>query len=106
MVLTHTNTYKKITKVMISKTNKIYKLSTMCSEDLFATEGQLFYVRHKYREWDNLKRRAVRKFKSPKWIKLKDLTKDYYVGVAINEEAKLPKWRGIEVNSSYAKKRE
>ena len=79
---------------MINQADKIYKLSTMCSDDLFVTEEHPFLVREKYKEWDNESRVYKRKFKIPKWIKVKDLNKDFYVGIAINQEGKLPTWEG------------
>lgn len=94
MVLTHKNRYKKVIKPMINQADKIYKLSTMCSDDLFVTEEHPFLVREKYKEWDNESRVYKRKFKIPKWIKVKDLNKDFYVGIAINQEGKLPTWEG------------
>ena len=93
-VLTHKNRYKKVVKPMINKANHIYKLSTMCSDDLFATEEHPFYVRKKYKIWNNHKRTYDRKFENPSWIKVKDLSKDFYVGIAINKKSELPNWTG------------
>lgn len=93
-VLTHKNRYKKVVKPMINKANHIYKLSTMGSDDLFATEEHPFYVRKKYKIWNNHKRTYDRKFENPSWIKVKDLSKDFYVGIAINKKSELPNWTG------------
>lgn len=109
-VLTHTNTYRKVVKPMSNYADHIYRLKTMCSEDLMVTGEHPFYVRERSRvhnnNMPNLKRGRgyERKFSEPKWIEAKDLSKDYYVGVAINQESNLPKWNGVEVNSSYAKR--
>ena len=102
-VLTHTNKYQKVVKPMINKANYIYRIKTMCAEDLMVTREHPFYVRKRYREWNNQKRSYDRKFKEPTWVKAKELNKDFYVGVAINQEEKLPTWEGIEVNLPYAK---
>lgn len=93
-VLTHTNSYQEVVKPMINKANHLYKIDTMCSDTLYTTEEHPFYIRKRYREWNNEKRMYNRKFKEPQWIKAKDLDKDCYVGIAINQESKLPKWNG------------
>ena len=99
-VLTHTNSYQKVVKPMINKANHLYKVDTMCSDTLYTTEEHPFYVRKKYYEYDpkiryeNGKMKKLRKFKEPQWIKVKDLNKDCYIGIAINQESKLPKWNG------------
>ena len=108
-VLTHTNTYQKVVKPMINKANKIYKLKTMCSEDLFVTEEHPFYVRKRIRVANNnmphLKRGRgyERKFLNPEWVRVKDLSKDYYVGIAINQKSQLPEWNGCTVPRPYGK---
>lgn len=93
-VLTHTNLYQEVVKPMINKANHLYKVDTMCSDTLYTTEEHPFYIRKRYREWNNEKRMYDRKFKEPQWIKAKDLDKNCYVGIAINQESKLPKWNG------------
>lgn len=109
-VLTHNNRYKKVVKPMINKADHIYKLSTMCSEDLLVTEEHPFYVRKKYYEfndeirYDNGAMKRLRKFSEPSWVKAKDLTKDYYVGCAINTKSELPNWQGIEYNGAWGHK--
>ena len=97
-VLTHKNRYKKVKKPMTNIADHIYKLSTMPSEDLFVTEEHPFYVREKYFEWNNNTKKKERKFKEPIWKEIKELNKDYYVGVAINQKKKLPKWNGVQDN--------
>ena len=99
-VLTHTNSYQEVVKPMTNKANHLYKVDTMCSDTLYTTEEHPFYVRKKYYEYDpniryeNGKMKKLRKFKEPQWIKAKDLDKDCYVGISINQESKLPNWNG------------
>ena len=96
MVLTHTNQYQKVIKPMKNYCDSyVYKIDAMCSDPIYTTAEHPFYVRERYRTWDNSKRRYDRKFKNPEWVKAKDLTKDYYVGVAINQKSEIPKWDGI-----------
>lgn len=94
-VLTHTNTYQKVTKTMNKLGWNIYELNTMSSEPLYVTEEHPIYVRKKLYKWDNDTKRKVRYFEAPEWVQVKDLSKDYYVGIAINQEEKLPSWKGV-----------
>lgn len=93
-VLTHKNRYRKVIKPMINNANHIYRLKTMPSDDLYVTEEHPFYVRKLERVWDKTANRKIRKFSDPKWVKIKDMSKDYYVGIAINNKEELPKWGG------------
>lgn len=45
MVLTHTNSFKKVILPMINKTKELYELKTMCSEPLYGTSEHPFYIR-------------------------------------------------------------
>ena len=70
-VLTHTRTYQKVTKTMDKLACGIYELNVPCSEPIYATAEHPFYVR---------------KFHThPEWKPLKELTPDYYIGIAIDE---------------------
>nr|WP_286675527.1 DNA (cytosine-5-)-methyltransferase [Clostridium sp. ZBS18] len=104
-VLTHTNTYQKVVKPMINKADNIYRLKTMCSEDLLVTEEHPFYVRKRVKINTRVHGEPYRerKFNNPEWVKVKDLSKDYYVGVAINQKSELPKWEGCVVPRPYNK---
>lgn len=89
-VLTHTNDYKKVVKTMINETNTIYKVDTMPSESLYVTGEHPFYVRKRYREWNNNRRMYDRKFSNPEWIEAKKLNRDYFIGTAINNKSIIP----------------
>ena len=105
-VLTHKNRYQKVVKPMINKADHLYRLSTMASDDLYVTEEHPFYVRRKSRiriKKDG-KTKQVRHFSEPEWINAKDLSKDYYVGIAINKESRLPDWNGITITYTDNKK--
>lgn len=103
-VLTHTNSYKRVVKPMSNYVDgSIYKIKTMCATDTYVTGNHPFYVRERYKEWNNDMRRYVRKFKKPEWVEAKKLSKDYYVGVAINKASEYPNWDGVEINSTWAK---
>lgn len=97
-VLTHTNGFQKVLKPMINKANHIYEIKNMASEDLYVTEEHPFYTRERKRI------NNVRKFDKPKWVKTKDLTKDNYLGVAINQKSELPIWDGVTFKWSDERK--
>lgn len=103
-VLTHTNQYKKVVKPMVNYVDeKIYNIKTMCATDTFVTKEHPFYVRERHRVYDKEMKKTVRKFKDAEWVKAEDLTKNHYVGIAINNECEFPNWGGIEVNSTWNK---
>lgn len=95
-VLTHTNSYKKVIAPMVKAyKGDLYTIKAMPIDELYCTSEHPFYVRRKYRQWNNNRRVWERKFENPKWVEAKDLSTDYYLGVAINQESKLPTWGGV-----------
>ena len=115
MVLTHTNQYQKVVKPMRNYCNSyVYKINAMCSDPILTTEEHPFYVRKRYWQYSTDcryesgaskgKEKKQRLFSQPEWIKAKDLTKDCYVGVAINQKAEVPKWEGITLHWSDGRK--
>lgn len=104
MVLTHKNRFRRVLDTMDCSADALYRLNTMCCDDILATEEHPFYVRKRYREWNNSKRMYDRKFSEPEWVNIKDLTKDYYVGLAINQNSKIPKWDGVTFKWSDGRK--
>ena len=98
-VLTHTNTFKKVVKPMAkSFTGNLYRINAMAFDTLVCTPEHPFYVRERYKVWDNSHRVYKRLFHKPKWVEAKDLTKDHYLGIAINRNESYPKWNGVEDN--------
>lgn len=102
MVLTHTNQYQKVIKPMKNYCDSyVYKINAMCSDPIYTTEEHPFYVRKRHRvsnpseRYSNGRLKRIRKFDEPEWVKAKDLTKDYYIGVAINQKSEIPKWDGM-----------
>lgn len=76
MVLTHKNRFKKVVLPMKKQANKLFRVSSLCSEDLLCTKEHPFYIRRKY---DTL-------ITKPSWIKAKYLKKDDYLGIAIDTQ--------------------
>lgn len=96
-VLSHNNEYHTVTNFIEQGQKEIWHINAMAFHELRTTENHRFYVRTRYREWDNSIRRYVRKFKEPCWKECKELTKDDYLGLAINTESIMPKWEGIKI---------
>ena len=96
-VLTHTNTFQKVVKPMKRLYNgEMYKLNAMSFDEIVCTPEHPFYVRERKKVWDKTIRRYHREFDSPKWVDAKDLTKNHYLGIAINQNSQLPNWSGVE----------
>ena len=99
-VLTHKNKYEKVVDTFLRESNDIYEINTMSSSKMRATGNHPFYVREKYRAYNSVTGNMDRKFKQPIFMELKDLTKDYYVGSAINCEKIIPIWDGITIKKN------
>lgn len=95
-VLTHTNQFKTVIDWGKTSNKKILKLSAMGAEEILATPNHKFYVRQKYRKYKSYyedgarKRKAERLFKDPEWKELQEITRDDYLGIAINQKSENP----------------
>ena len=94
MVLTHTNRYKKVTNVFNQGIKDIVNIKGMAIHNIKTTENHKFLTRERYRSWNNNRRSYDRLFRAPEWVEAKDLSRDHYLGLAINQESKLPSWDG------------
>lgn len=98
-VLTHTNNFRKVAKPMVNAyKGDLYHINAMSFDSLICTPEHPFYVRKRYKKWNNPYRRWDRLFHNPEWVEAKDLTKDHYLGIAINQNESLPIWNGVEDN--------
>lgn len=94
-VLSHTNELRKV----ITPMAKPY-IGNMCSikamgfHHLVCTPEHPFYAIKRYRYGH----KRERMFTSPEWIHAEHLTKDHFLGYAINKESKLPVWEGVSDN--------
>lgn len=68
----------------------------MCSTEIKTTENHRFLVREKFFEWNNERKTSERKFLEPTWVECKDINKNHYMGIAINQNSILPDYKGIE----------
>lgn len=101
-VLTHSNEYQTVTESMMTGNKNIYKINAMCFDEIRCTDNHKFYIRTKHRKCTHIKGVSVnfRWFENPIWKECKDLTKDDYLGYAINQNSIIPKWDGITLTWS------
>ncbi len=99
-VLTHKNQYKPVLELMRRPVQeKIRKLKIRGSEEILTTQEHPFYIKQVSQKWNNQKRRYEKVVSNPMWLAAKDLNKNSYVGIAINQSSKLIDWDGV-VNDS------
>lgn len=91
-VLTHKNKFEEVKNTFVKIANELYNIKIMGSENIECTENHPFYVRK--RKFTKVNKKHVVKLNDPEWIKAKDLDKNCFVGVAINQKSKLPEWKG------------
>lgn len=90
-VLTHNNRYRKVLKTGSKPHDDyIYEINGMSFHRIFSTGNHPFYVRERYRYGH----KSIRAFREPCWVKAESLSKDHYLGVAINQESAIPRWDG------------
>ncbi len=97
-VITHTNEYKEVYETMVNYSDDIYEITTRNSFPIKATGSHPFYVREKKQKYVNKKAGYKTIWGKAEWKWLRDLNKNYYVGVAINNKSELPNWTGVPDN--------
>ena len=97
-VLTHNNTYEKVIHSECTGEKNIFSINAMCFDKIQCTANHRFYVktRHRCNTHKNGKPIAYRYFDTPIWKQCKDLTKDDYLGYAINQNSIIPTWDGVD----------
>lgn len=91
-VLTHDKTYQTVSNTFNNGIKPILRINAMAVDEIQCTPNHKFYVR-------TLKRvghKAIRTFLEPCWKQARELTKKDYLGVAINQNAIIPNWNGID----------
>ena len=97
-VITHNNDYQKVIAAKKTGEKLIYKIKGMAIDELRCTENHRFYVRKMARHYptENGRRKKIRTFENPEWIECKNLNKNHYLGIAINQNSIIPEWEGID----------
>lgn len=98
-VLTHTNQYQRVLAGRKTGEKPTFSIKGMGIDELVCTENHKFYVRRMTKHFSTLpngKRGVVREFSEPFWVECKDLTKQHYLGVAINQNSVVPQWDGVD----------
>lgn len=93
--LTHTGEWKNVvTPMRRTYKGRMVHLRAMMMDSIRCTANHPFYARkmkHVGHEWK-------RTFLTPEWVHAEDLTKEYYLGMPINNKSELPKWEGVSLN--------
>lgn len=100
MVLAHDNHYHKVVKSVYIGNRNIWHINSMNSDGIDCTENHKFYVRTRHRINTHKDGKTVkyRYFDSPIWKECKNLTKDDYLGYAINQNSIIPEWTDSDSN--------
>ena len=108
-VLTHKNRYRRVYATQKTNKHDIYNIKISGCETVTVSSEHPYYVRKKLSRTTRIKGKSVRisGLDMPKWVKAKDLTTDYKVGIPINGESKIPQWHGCmyETKNSYGRTR-
>ena len=106
-VLTHNNRWMPVTDSKMTGHKEIWSIRCMGAESIECTENHMFYVRKMYRKYPRYsdgRRGHERHFMEPEWIECRDITKDYYLGIAIPTEQEVFEWNGIDFEWSDGRK--
>lgn len=103
LVLSHDNKWHKVTNVISQGKKEIWEIRGMSFDLIRTTSNHLFYTREMYRKWNVDLHRSERIFKDPKWIACEELSKRHYLGIAVNQEERMPDWNGVECTRGKTK---
>lgn len=90
LVLTHNNRFCPVEKIGSKPSSDIYELKGSMFDTIVCTGEHPFYIRERYRYGH----KSERRFRQPQWTEAKDLSKNTYLGYAINTKSELPHWDG------------
>lgn len=99
MVLTAENEYKSVIASRKTGEHKTYRIVGQGIDEIRCTGNHEFFAREMTRECSKQKygdKQMHRIFGAPKWKRADALGKSDYIGVAINKNAIVPKWDGID----------
>lgn len=101
IVQTHDGSWQRVIESGCTGEKELYQIRTMLGCKTECTINHQFYVRKKNRNWNNKRRSYNRIFDKPEFRSLQFLIdndfRDYYCGLPVNNESKLPAWDGINM---------
>ena len=106
-VFTHDRTFQTVKKSMYTGQKETYFIKGMSFHEIRCTDNHKFYVRkmvRHYPTYKNGKRGRIREFLPAEWVECKNLNKNYYMGIAINNNSVIPEWNGITFDWSDGRK--
>lgn len=83
MVLTHTNRFREVVKLMVSISSNLYELNICGSPKTEVTGDHPYYVRRMSRIWDSDLKTNRFVFSEPDWKTVSELTEGDYIGFPI-----------------------
>lgn len=99
-VISHDGQYHKVSWSGKTGTKEIYQVNTSAGALGECTANHKFYVRKRYYSWKGKNHSKRRYFTDPEWVECKDIMQsphDYFCGLPVNNNSKLPEWDGIEI---------
>lgn len=106
-VLTHTGRYKRVYDMVEHSEDALYEIKIAGVEPFRCTPNHKFYARKKvgYSTRKGGKSHRVSYMEEPQWVEAKDLSKEYRVGIPIDQTEKVPTgpigYEDITRNSSF-----
>ena len=82
-VLTHNNSFKEISEIMINKSDDIYEVCPSGSLPIKTTGNHPFYVRERVKN-------KIKKYNIPDWKRVDEIKKGDMVGIPVNTKAIIP----------------
>ena len=97
-VLTHTNQYKKVISTMENMSEDVYEIKAMGIPSTKVTGNHPYYVREMTKKYNPKTQTDSRFFSNPIWKDVKDLSKNDYLGIAINQKNVIPRGKSLPYN--------
>ena len=88
-VLTHTGHYKSVLNIGSQKSS-IYKMLAQSSTYTLTTANHPYYIRKRYKKWNNEKRTYEFHFENPKWLPVREINKGDFLATPILTTNKNP----------------
>lgn len=90
MVMTHDKTFKRVIRTLDNGVKQTLEIKGMSVDEIVCTQNHKFYVRELKRVYHHKPNTQSRRFETPKWVEAKDLNKNTYLSIAINQNSIIP----------------